>query len=80
MMRADAQVLHDEARSVLKEALADYRDVHAAIYALRRKVPWNELQRVLAETEHASHPREVSAITEEVEEHLESELESYVLG
>jgi hypothetical protein len=80
MMRADSKVLRDEAREVLKEALASYEDTHVTIYALRRKTTWNELQTLLAETGHTSHPAEVSTIIEDVESHLESELKSYVIG
>lgn len=79
-MRADTDVLHEEARGKLKEAMLRYPGdaVHVTIYVLHLCMGWNELQTALARSSHPSRPSRVSQICSAVDDHLESELRDYL--
>lgn len=78
--RADQQLLHSEARAVIKAALGSYEgsDVHLSIFALRTELSWNDLQTILGRSDHPSDPTQVRTICTAVEEHIELELRSYL--
>jgi len=79
-MRADSDVLHQEARRKLKQAMLSYPgdDVHVVIYALHLQMSWNDLQTALGRSSHPSRPSRVSQICTAVDDHLESELRQYL--
>lgn len=79
-MRADADVLHDEARSKLKAAMLSYAGdpVHVTIYILHQLLDWNDLQIALSRSSHPSRPSRVSEICKAVDDHLTAELKSYL--
>lgn len=79
-MTPDTKLIHQEARQKLKEALVSYPgdSVHVAIYVLSLQLGWNELQLQLGRSPHPSRPARVSQICDAVDDHLESELKSYL--
>lgn len=80
MSSADTRVLRLEARKILKQAMLNYEGdpIHVAIYALVRHRNWNALQADLAETQYPSDPERIQHICDAVENHLESEMRSYL--
>lgn len=79
--RPDTKVLHEEARKKLKTAMLTYPGdpAHVAVYVLSIELSWNELQLQLGRSSsHASRPARVSQICDAVDEHLESQLKSYL--
>lgn len=81
-MRADAQVLHGEAREVIKEALVTYEGDprHVAIYVALRETGWNEVLLGLSRSAMTVSGRRASVIQDAVEQHLKRKLESYLNG
>lgn len=79
-MRADTDILHDEARGKLKKAMTTYpgADVHVTIYVLRQLLEWNDLQVALARSDHPSDPSRIKRISTAVEDHIEGELSTYL--
>lgn len=79
-MRADTDMLHDEARVKLKEAMLSYPGdaTHVTIYVMHLQLDWNELQTALARSSHPSRPSRVSQICTTVDDHLETELRDYL--
>ncbi len=80
-MRADTDVLHKEARAKLQEAMLSYPGdpAHVVIYALSlTDMGWNELQTALGRSEHPSAPGRVSTICDTVDDHLETEMRTYL--
>lgn len=80
-MRADSQVIRQEAREVLQDALLSYPgdDLHVAVYVAARDRPWNELQADLSRIEDVTSDSErVRRIRRAVREHLDQCLRDYL--
>lgn len=80
-MRADSEIIRQEARDVLQRAMVTYPGdaLHVAVYVLHIARPWNDLLTLLArEDDVTSDPERVKKIVTEVDHHLDRELRDYL--
>lgn len=80
-MGADSDVLREETKDIIQQALASYPGdaLHVAVYVAARARDWNDLQTDLARIDDlSSNPKHVSQIRAAVEEHIRTELEIYL--
>jgi len=80
-VRADSQIIRQEAREVLQRAMVTYPGdpIHVALYIAHIILPWNDLLTKLSRIDSVtSDPKKVKRIVTEVDHHLDSELRSYL--
>jgi len=80
-MRADSEIIRQEARDVLQRAMVTYPGdpVHVAIYICHIELAWNDLLTQLSRIDSVtSDPERVKRVVTEVDHHLEQELRSYL--
>lgn len=80
-MRADSDILHDEARDVLQRAMLTYPGdpLHVVVYVAHIILPWNDLLTLLSRAGSVtSDPERVKTITSAVDEHLRQEMLQYL--
>lgn len=80
-MRADSEIIRQEARDVLQQAMTTYPGdpVHVALYIAHIVLPWNDLLTRLSRIDSVtSDPERVKRVVTEVDRHLERELRDYL--
>ncbi|AFH22440.1 hypothetical protein OSG_eHP25_00095 [environmental Halophage eHP-25] len=80
-MQPDERLITEDVRNVLQEGILNYpgEDFHLSVFALYRKLDWNELQKLLGSADSfPSNPQKIKAIVFAVEEHLFNKLSNYL--
>jgi hypothetical protein len=81
MSNPDTNLIHQEARQKIKNAMEHYPgdDRHVAVFAaMYTSMTWNDIQVVLSRDSIPSSPTKIKQMKKSVEAHVENELRNYI--